>query len=63
MSNLDTILKNKYGFENPFKPDPLVEKALPYLTKGKNLLDVGCGEGALQREGSKLQLWIITKNI
>lgn len=46
MSNLDTILKNKYGFEDPFKPDPLAEKALPYLTNGKHLLDVGCGEGA-----------------
>jgi cyclopropane fatty-acyl-phospholipid synthase-like methyltransferase len=46
MSNLETILKNKYGFEDPFKPDPLAEKALPYLTDGKHLLDVGCGEGA-----------------
>ena len=46
MSNLDTILKKKYGFEDPFKPDPLAEKALPYLTNGKYLLDVGCGEGA-----------------
>ena len=46
MSNLDSILKNRYGFENPFKPDPLVEKALPYLNSGNYLLDVGCGEGA-----------------
>ena len=46
MSNLDSILKNKYGFEKPFKPDPLAEKALPYLTNGRDLLDVGCGEGA-----------------
>lgn len=46
MSDLDSVLKNKYGFENPFKPDPLVEKALPYLNNGKYLLDVGCGEGA-----------------
>ena len=46
MSNLESILKNKYGFEDPFKPDPLAEKALPYLNNAKNLLDVGCGEGA-----------------
>jgi cyclopropane fatty-acyl-phospholipid synthase-like methyltransferase len=46
MSNSGNILKNKYGFENPFKPDPLAEKALPYLNKAKYLLDVGCGEGA-----------------
>jgi cyclopropane fatty-acyl-phospholipid synthase-like methyltransferase len=46
MSNIDVTLKNKYGFERPFHPDTLAEKALPYLTKGKDLLDVGCGEGA-----------------
>lgn len=46
MSKLDSILKNKYGFEKPFKPDPLAEKALPYLTNARDLLDVGCGEGA-----------------
>ena len=38
-------LQKRYGFENPFKPDPLTIKALPYC-KGKKLLDVGCGEGA-----------------
>lgn len=39
-------VEQKYGFENPFKPDPLVKKAIPYLPRGKQLLDVGCGEGA-----------------
>src|SRR5262245_32475804 len=39
-------LKEKYGFENPFKADPLAVKALYYMKNGKNLLDVGCGEGA-----------------
>ena len=39
-------LKNKYGFENPFKADALVKKALPYLNNCNTLLDVGCGEGA-----------------
>jgi len=39
-------LRNKYGFENPVKPDPLSGKALRYLKGGKHLLDVGCGEGA-----------------
>ena len=39
-------LKKKYGFENPFKPDPLSRKALKYLLPGGRLLDVGCGEGA-----------------
>ena len=38
-------LQKRYGFENPFKPDPLSIKALPYC-KGKELLDIGCGEGA-----------------
>ncbi len=40
------ILSKKYGFENPFKPDPLIKKALRYTKNGKRLLDVGCGEGA-----------------
>ncbi len=39
-------VEQKYGFENPFKPDPLVKKAMRYLPRGKQLLDVGCGEGA-----------------
>ena len=38
-------LQKRYGFENPFKPDPLVKKALRYLDGGNRLLDVGCGEG------------------
>ena len=38
-------LTSKYGFENPFKVDPLVRKAIRYST-GKKVLDVGCGEGA-----------------
>ena len=46
MSTSATILKNKYGFEYPFKSDPLTGKALRYLKNGKKLLDVGCGEGA-----------------
>lgn len=41
-----TELSKKYGFENPFKPDPLVKKALSFIKSGKSLLDVGCGEGA-----------------
>ena len=41
-----TILSKKYGFENPFKPDPLVKKALRFIKSGKCLLDIGCGEGA-----------------
>ena len=41
-----TILKNKYGFEYPFTPDPLSGKALRFLKGGKLLLDMGCGEGA-----------------
>ena len=32
-----TILKNKYGFENPYKPDPLATKALRFLKGGKNI--------------------------
>ena len=40
-------LQEKYGFESQFKADPLLSIALPYLKKsGKNLLDIGCGEGA-----------------
>ncbi len=39
-------LRNKYGFEYPFKSDPLSGKALRFLKNGKYLLDVGCGEGA-----------------
>lgn len=46
MSTSATILRNKYGFEYPFKSDPLAGKALRYLKNGKHLLDVGCGEGA-----------------
>ena len=46
MSNSTIILKKKYGFEYPFKPDRLARKALVYLKSGKRLLDVGCGEGA-----------------
>lgn len=46
MSTSATILRNKYGFEYPFKSDPLSGKALRYLKKGKHVLDVGCGEGA-----------------
>src|SRR6266853_1446271 len=38
-------VESTYGFENPFRADPLVRKALRYC-KGKKLLDVGCGEGA-----------------
>lgn len=41
-----TELGKKYGFESPFKPDSLAKKALPYIKNGKNLLDIGCGEGA-----------------
>lgn len=46
MSTSATILRNRFGFEYPFKPDPLAAKALRYLKNGKKLLDVGCGEGA-----------------
>lgn len=38
--------EKQYGFENPFKADPLSKKALRYLKNGKRLLDAGCGEGA-----------------
>src|SRR5437773_7053309 len=46
MSTSATTLRNKYGFEYPFKSDPFSRKALRYLKNGKHLLDVGCGEGA-----------------
>ena len=46
MSTSTTILNKKYGFENPFKPDPLVKKALRYTKSFNRLLDIGCGEGA-----------------
>jgi tellurite methyltransferase len=46
MSISDNRLRNKYGFEYPFKRDPLAEKALRYLKNSEHLLDVGCGEGA-----------------
>ncbi|MGH8104307.1 MAG: class I SAM-dependent methyltransferase [bacterium] len=38
-------LKTRYGFMNPFKPDPLSHKVVNYCNRG-HLLDVGCGEGA-----------------
>jgi len=46
MNTSATVLRNKYGFEYPFKSDHLAGKALRYLKNGKHLLDVGCGEGA-----------------
>ena len=46
MSVSASKLKQKYGFENSFEPDPLSRKALRYLRSGGYLLDVGCGEGA-----------------
>ena len=46
MNNLPSDLKEKYGIESTYKPDALVEKAMSFLKNGKNLLDVGCGEGA-----------------
>lgn len=46
MSISTTKLSKKYGFENPFKPDPLAKKALRYTKNFKRLLDIGCGEGA-----------------
>ena len=42
----ETALRKKYGFQNPFKPDSLTKKALPYFKNIKSLLDIGCGEGA-----------------
>jgi 2-polyprenyl-3-methyl-5-hydroxy-6-metoxy-1,4-benzoquinol methylase len=41
-----TSISKKYGFENPFEPDPLAVKALRFLKSANRLLDVGCGEGA-----------------
>ena len=38
MSNSTIILKKKYGFEYPFKPDRLARKALTYLKSGKRIL-------------------------
>jgi len=38
-------LQKQYGFENPFRRDPLVVKAARFC-KGKKVLDLGCGEGA-----------------
>ncbi|MCG2459386.1 methyltransferase domain-containing protein [Flavobacteriaceae bacterium F89] len=46
MNDLASSMKEKYGFEGPCKPDILSKRALPFLTNGKKLLDVGCGEGA-----------------
>ena len=46
MSVSENRLKSKYGFEYPFKRDPLAERALDYIKNGNQLLDVGCGEGA-----------------
>ncbi|HLF47230.1 MAG TPA: methyltransferase domain-containing protein [Chitinophagaceae bacterium] len=46
MKSSSTILKNKYGFEYPFAPDPLTRKAINFLKDGRQLLDIGCGEGA-----------------
>ena len=46
MSILTSKLIKKYGFESPFEPDPLAKKAMNYIKSGKNLLDIGCGEGA-----------------
>src|SRR5260221_1314653 len=40
------ILKNKYGSENPYTADPVSKKALRLLKSGRQLLDIGCGEGA-----------------
>ncbi len=39
-------IERRYGFENPFKPDPFSRRASKYLPEGGALLDVGCGEGA-----------------
>lgn len=46
MRDSPDVLKKKYGFENPFKADPLSRKSLKYLPAGGQLLDIGCGEGA-----------------
>lgn len=39
-------IEQKYGLENPFKPDPFSKKTVRFLPRGKQMLDVGCGEGA-----------------
>ena len=44
MVNSDSL--EKYGFEDPFEPDQLLTRALEYIKGSKNVLDVGCGEGA-----------------
>jgi cyclopropane fatty-acyl-phospholipid synthase-like methyltransferase len=46
MNNSTRTLKDNFGFQNPFKADPLAVKAMRYLKDGRYLLDVGCGEGA-----------------
>lgn len=45
MGNSSEILKKQFGFELPFKPDPLARKSLQYIKGKKRLLDTGCGEG------------------
>ncbi|WP_242202055.1 class I SAM-dependent methyltransferase [Aestuariivivens insulae] len=39
-------LSDMYGFESPFKPDPIAKRALNYIKNNNKLLDIGCGEGA-----------------
>ena len=46
MSFSSKHLIEKYGFEKPFKADPLLKKAMPHFKDHKRVLDVGCGEGA-----------------
>ncbi len=46
MTSNPNELNSKYGFESPFNPDELSTQALLYITTGKKLLDIGCGEGA-----------------
>jgi SAM-dependent methyltransferase len=46
MKDTTELLKKKYGFEYPLKPDRLSRKALTYVKSGKRLLDAGCREGA-----------------
>ncbi len=41
-----SLSNNTYGFDRPFEPDPLAQRALPYLKEKLNLVDIGCGEGA-----------------